>query len=91
MGVHAARKAAEIVENAVTVLGIELLAAAQALDFLAPLRAGKGAAAAHRFVRRHIAGMERDRVLAPDIETARGIVLDPDFRASAERAAGALS
>jgi len=38
MGVHAARKAAEIVRNTETVLAIEALAAAQALDFLAPLR-----------------------------------------------------
>jgi histidine ammonia-lyase len=90
MGVHAARKAAEVVDNAVTVLAIELLAAAQALDFLAPLKAGRGAEAAHRFVRRHVAGMDRDRILAPDIETARGLVLAPDFRATAEKAAGSL-
>jgi histidine ammonia-lyase len=42
MGVHAARKAAEIVANVETVLAIELLAAAQALDFLAPLKGGRG-------------------------------------------------
>ena len=91
MGVHAARKASQIVENTVTVLGIELLAAAQALDFLAPLQPGRGARAAHRFFRRLVAGMDRDRVLAPDIAAARGVVLDPSFRASVEKATGPLS
>jgi histidine ammonia-lyase len=91
MGVHAARKAAEIVDNAVTVLGIELLAAAQALDFLAPQKPGRGARAAHRFVRRIIPGMERDRILAPDIAAAREIVLDAAFLAAVEKPAGPLS
>jgi len=91
MGVHAARKASQIVENTVTVLGIELLAAAQALDFLLPERPGRGADAAHRFIRRAIPGMKRDRVLAPDIEAARGLVLDPALRAAVEKAAGALA
>jgi histidine ammonia-lyase len=91
MGVHAARKASEIVNNTVTVLAIELIAAAQALDFLAPLTPGRGARAAHRFVRRHIKRMERDRVLARDIAAARGIVLDPGFRTAVEKAAGPLS
>jgi histidine ammonia-lyase len=90
MGVHAARKAAQIVENTITVLAVELLAAAQALDFLAPQRPGRGAHAAHRFLRRKIAGMKRDRFLAPDIEAAREIVLDPAMRIAVERAAGTL-
>jgi len=90
MGVHAARKAAEIVDNTRTVLAIELLAAAQALDILSPLTAGKGAAAAHRYVRRHVRTMSRDRILAPDIETARALVLDPGLREAVEAAAGAL-
>ena len=91
MGVHAARKASQIVENSVTVLGIELLAAAQALDFLAPERPGRGAYAAHRYIRRAIPTMKHDRVLAPDIEAARKLVLDPGLRDAVERAAGSLS
>jgi len=90
MGVHAARKALSVVENTATVLGIELLAAAQALDFHRE-HPGRGARAAHRFFRRRVTGMERDRVLAPDIEAARNVVLDPAFRASVEKAAGPLS
>lgn len=90
MGVHAARKAAEVVDNAVTVLAIEMLAAAQALDILKPARPGRGAQAAHRFFRRHVPGMERDRMLAPDIDTARGIVSHPSLRAAVEKVVGPL-
>ena len=91
MGVHAALKASQIVENTVTVLGIELLAAAQALDFLLPLKPGRGARAAHRFFRRLVAGMERDRFLAPDIATSRAIVIDATLRTAVEKAVGPLS
>jgi histidine ammonia-lyase len=91
MGVHAARKAAQIVENTVTVLGIELLAAAQALDVLAPLVPGRGARAAHRFFRRVVTRMERDRILAPDIAAARGLVVDASFRSAVEKVVGPLA
>ena len=90
MGVHAARKALEIVENTATVLGIELLAAAQALDFHEPATPGRGALAAHRFVRRRIRGMNRDRVLAPDIAAARAVVVDPSWIATIEKSVGPL-
>jgi histidine ammonia-lyase len=91
MGVHAARKAAEIVDNTASVLAIELLAATQALDFAAPKTAGKGAEAARRFFRTQIKGMDRDRFLAPDIEAARGVLLDTKLRSAVERAAGTLA
>ncbi len=91
MGVHAARKAAEVVENVRTVLAIEMLAAAQALDFRRPLTPGRGVLAAHRFFRGRIRGLTRDRVLARDIEVARALVLDPALRASIERSVGRLS
>ena len=91
MGVHAARKAAQIVENTATVLGIELLAAAQALDFRLPLSPGRGARAAHRFFRKLVTGMERDRFLAPDSAAARAIVLDSRFKTAVEQEIGSLS
>jgi histidine ammonia-lyase len=91
MGTHAARKAQEIVQNVETVLAIELLAAAAALDFLKPLRPGRGVAAAHAAVRRAVPPMDRDRVLATDIERARGLIARQTVRAAAERAIGTLS
>jgi histidine ammonia-lyase len=91
MGVHAARKAAQIVRHAQTVIAIEALAAAQALDFLAPLRPGRGVAAAHRAFRRKIAPMDRDRYLAPDIEAARQAVEDESLRTASEKTIGPLA
>jgi histidine ammonia-lyase len=91
MGVHAARKAARIVDHVTTVVAIELLCAAQALDLLDPLRPGRGVAAARDALRRHVAHLDRDRVLAGDIERARGLVDDGTIRRAAERRAGALS
>jgi histidine ammonia-lyase len=49
------------------VVGIELMCAAQALEFLKPLRPGVGVDRAYRLVRERIAPLEEDRVLAPDI------------------------
>lgn len=90
MGVHAARKAERIVDHVATVLAIETLAAAQALDFRRPLRPGRGAAAAHRAFRRRVDPMDADRFLAPDIERARTALEDGTLVRAAERAAGPL-
>jgi histidine ammonia-lyase len=67
MGMGAAWKLRRIVQNVRHVLAIELMCAAQGLDFRAPLRAGRGAAQGHKLVRQLVAPLERDRVLAPDI------------------------
>jgi histidine ammonia-lyase len=91
MGVHAARKAEEVVRNAETVLAIEALAAAQALDFLAPLKPGRGVLAAHRAFRRLVPRLRRDRVLAPDIATAHGAIRDEALRLAAEAVCGTLA
>ena len=90
MGVTAARKAAAIVDHVATVLAIEALAAAQALDFLRPLRPGRGVAAAHRAIRSRITAMNADRFLAPDIADAKRLVESGLVRRAAEKAAGPL-
>ncbi|CAN5811717.1 histidine ammonia-lyase [soil metagenome] len=74
MGPAAARKARQVVRNTETVLGIELLCASQALEFLKPLHPGAGVERAYRMVRERISPLERDRVLAPDIEAAAALV-----------------
>src|SRR3974377_445491 len=51
MGTIAARKLASVVANYETVVAIELVLAAQALDFRAPLSSGRGTAIAHRVIR----------------------------------------
>jgi histidine ammonia-lyase len=68
MAMGAAWKLRRIIRNLRYVLGIELMCAAQGIDFRAPLRPGRGVARAHAAVRRHIPRLERDRVLGTDIE-----------------------
>jgi histidine ammonia-lyase len=90
MGPIAARKARQVVEHARKVLAIEILSACQALDFLAPLRPGRGARAAWETVRGVVPFMETDRVIADDIETVDRAIRDGTVRAAAEKAAGRL-
>lgn len=68
MGMTAALKLRSIVENAEHLLAIELLAAAEGLEFRRPLRAGAGVERAFAQLRAIAPRLEEDRVLAPDIE-----------------------
>jgi histidine ammonia-lyase len=69
MAMTAAWKLRRVVRNVRNVLAIELMCAAQGVDYRAPLKPGKGVAHAHRIVRSRIPRLERDRVLANDIAT----------------------
>lgn len=69
MGMTAALKLRRVVENVETVLAIELLAAAQGLEYRLPLRPGVGVQAACEAVRSRVAALENDRPLHEDIET----------------------
>jgi histidine ammonia-lyase len=66
MGMGAALKLQRVVENARYVLAIEAIAAAQAIDFLAPLKTSKPGQAAHAAIRSVCPFVEKDRVLAGD-------------------------
>jgi len=88
----AVRKCRRVLDNAWRVVGLEVLCAAQGLDFLRPLRPGRGVAAAQRRLRREIPHLGRDRFLRPEIgEVSRpdGPLLR-DVLAAAEREAGRL-
>jgi len=67
MGMTAAHKLMTVVGNTQTILGIEALCAAQAIDLLAPLQPGVGTRRAHDLVRRVAPPLDRDRYLAPEI------------------------
>ncbi len=69
MAMGAAWKLRRIVGNVRNVLAIELMCAAQGLDYRAPLRAGLGAAEGHRRVRVLVSPLAEDRVLSSDIIT----------------------
>ena len=74
MGMAAALKARKALRNAETVIGIELMCAAQALEFLKPLRPGAGVGEAYRMVRAAISPLHADRAIAADIEAATALV-----------------
>jgi histidine ammonia-lyase len=68
MSMGAAWKARRVIDNVRTILAIELMCAAQGLDFRKPLKPGKGALRAHEGVRSVVKPLESDRVLTPDIQ-----------------------
>lgn len=86
----ASRKAAEVADNVTTIVAVELLLAAQGLDFCGPERAGRGSRAAHAAVRAAVAHWDRDRWLAPDIERAATLVRAGDLVRAVEAAIGSL-
>ena len=74
MGATSAHKMLRILELSRQVVAIELMCAAQMLDFRLPLKPGDGARKAFDIVRSSVAKLENDRVMAPDIEAlARAI------------------
>jgi len=67
MGMTAAIKLKRVVENTRSVLAIEAMAAAQALDFLSPLKTSKRGQTAHAAIRSVCPTMEKDRVMYTDL------------------------
>jgi histidine ammonia-lyase len=74
MGMTAALKFRQIVENAERLLAIELLCAAQALDYRAPLKPARRVGEAHARLREVVKGLGEDRVLSGDIEAMAAAV-----------------
>ena len=74
MGMTAALKARQVAEFTRSCLAVELLVAAQALDFRQPLRPGRGVAAAHRLLRESVPTLEVDREIHRDIEAVSRLI-----------------
>ena len=68
MGSIAALKLLQVFRNVETVLAIEVLTAAQALDYRLPLRPGRGVEVAHRQVRRPVPHREADYLFREDLD-----------------------
>ena len=90
MGTIAARQCAAVVRNFETVVAIELLVAAQALDFRRPLGFGRGTAIAHKLLRERVKHLDADRDLSIDIAAALELVRSGELVAAVEREIGAL-
>jgi histidine ammonia-lyase len=76
MATFAARRLQPMIANTAHILGIELLAAAQGIEFLRPLTSSAPIEAAHALLRQHCPTIDRDRYLAPEIERATALVTD---------------
>lgn len=87
MATHAARRLTEMADNAAGVIGIELLAAVQGIEFHRPL---KTSAALERIIaalRVKVPHYDADRFFAPDIAAAKQLVTSGMFRACSGEAA----
>jgi histidine ammonia-lyase len=80
-----------VLGNVERTLAIELLAGAQAVEFLAPLEPGFGVRAARSAVRELSPRLRDDRPLAGDIEAVAGAIRDGSLVAAVEKAAGVLA
>ena len=75
MATFAGRRLYDMAQNTATIVGIELLAAGQGIDFHKELRTSKPLVKAHQLLREKVAFYDKDRYLAPDIEAAKQLVL----------------
>ena len=92
MGATAVRHTAQVLAHVETIVGIELFAAAQGVDFrlqeMGVDRLGEGTAVAYQLIREHIPFLTHDTVLAPHIEQARRLVAEGTIKRAVEAAFG---
>jgi len=95
MGMNTALKNLQILDNAYGVLGIEFMAAAQALDFrmqaTPPLTPGQGVLRAYQVIRQHVAHLDVDRPLYPDHNTMKSLVKSGEILSAVEEEIGPLA
>jgi histidine ammonia-lyase len=89
MGMNTALKNCQILDNAYGVLGIEFMAAAQALDFR-EFQPGRGTQAARQTIRKHVQHLEVDRPLYPDHNAMKALVKSGEILEDVEEAIGKL-
>lgn len=89
MGMNTALKNGQILNNAYGVLGIELMAAAQALDFR-KFTPGRGTQKARQVIRQHVAHLDVDRPLYPDHNRMHELVKSGEILEEVEKIVGSL-
>ncbi len=90
MGSISATKLHKVVQNVETVLAIELMCAAQALDFLRPMKSGKGVETVHQEIRKVVSHAESDRLFHNDIELMLRLVQSETIVRAVNEAIGAM-
>jgi histidine ammonia-lyase len=81
MGMTAATKLRSVVELTEMIVAIELIAAAEGLEYRAPLEPGRGVRQAHEIIRRHVPRLTSDRAMSREIETVARALRDGEFGA----------
>lgn len=89
MGMNTAIKNGQILDNAYGVLGIEFMAAAQALDFR-DFTPGLGTQTAKKVIRQHVAFLDEDRPLYPDHNAMKALVKSGAILEAVEELVGSL-
>jgi histidine ammonia-lyase len=89
MGMNGALKAKQILKNAHGILGIELIAAAQALDFR-EFHPGKGTQKAREVIRKHVEHLHVDRPLYNDHNKMKELVKRGEILEEVEKVVGPL-
>jgi len=89
MGMNTAIKNHQILDNGYGILGIEFMAAAQALDFR-DFTPGKGVQAARRVIRKYVTHLDEDRPLYPDHNQMKALVKSGEILEQVEQEVGSL-
>jgi len=79
MGMTGATKLRSIVDNAELITAIELITAAEGLEYRAPLQPGRGVKQAYEIVRRHVTRLTNDRAMSEEIQTVANAIRDGEF------------
>ncbi len=90
-GMWSARKAWKIVENAERIIAVELVCAAQAVDFRSEYKPGKGTQAAYQVIRSKVKMLKQDRIIGKDIQSVIGLIRSGDLVQAVEKSVGKLS
>jgi histidine ammonia-lyase len=90
MATFAARRLDDMAHNTAVIVGIELLAAAQGIDFHRPLASSPHLEHVHEQLRRQVPFFDADRFFAPDIEAAKQMVIKGTLSASCKELFSAL-
>ncbi|WZL72831.1 histidine ammonia-lyase [Clostridiaceae bacterium 35-E11] len=91
MGSISARKAGDILENVMNVFAIELMTAAQAIDFVGHEKLGKGTSIAYEKIRENVETVENDKVLYIDIHRCYELVSAHTIVGAVEEKIGKLN
>jgi histidine ammonia-lyase len=85
MATFGARRLDDMAQNTAVIVGIELLAAAQGVDFHRPLKSSPQLEHVHAQLRARVPFFDADRFFAPDIEAAKQMVVDGELSASCKQ------